>query len=66
MSSFLLLVSDRTSPGQMQSAEEVQEHQSDYDNPDDPDASARTPSLISVIATAAAKHEQQNHNQQDQ
>ena len=62
MSSYLLPVSDRTSRGQTESAEQVQEHQNDQDHPHDPDASARTPSPISVIASTAAEQEQQNDN----
>jgi hypothetical protein len=46
-----------------QSAEQVQNQQDDQDYPDNPNASARPPSPISVIASAAAKQEHQNNNQ---
>lgn len=41
--------------GHMHSAEHVEEHQNDQDQPKDSDASARPPPLISVIATTAAE-----------
>jgi hypothetical protein len=55
----LVEVSEKTSTGQTQSAKQVQGHQDYQDQPDNSDASTRTPSPISVIASAAAEHEQQ-------
>ena len=52
--------------GHMHSAEHVEKHQNDQDQPKDSDASARPPSLISVIATTAAEREQQDDNEHDQ
>jgi hypothetical protein len=50
---------------QLHSAEQVQNQQDDQDQPDNPYASARPPSPISVITSAAAKQKHQDNNQQD-
>src|SRR5260370_20663617 len=48
------------------SAEQVHDQQDDHDQPDNPYPSARPPSPISVIASAAPEQEHQDKNQQDQ
>jgi hypothetical protein len=48
------------------SAEQVQNQQDDHYQPDNAYASARTPSPISVIASATSEQEHQDNNQQDQ
>jgi hypothetical protein len=50
----------------LHSAEQVQNQQDDQNQPDNPYASARPPSPISVVASTAAKQKQQDNNQQDQ
>jgi hypothetical protein len=63
--SCLVAVSERISTGQTQSAEQVQGHQDDQHQADYPDASTRTPSPISVIASAAPEQEQEENDQND-
>src|SRR4029077_6090694 len=48
------------------SAEQVHDQQDDHDQPDNPYSSARTPSPIPVIASAAPEQKHEDDNQQDQ
>jgi hypothetical protein len=52
------------STGQRHPAERINEHHNYQDEPDDTDASAASPSRISVIATASAEQEHCENNQQ--
>jgi len=54
---FIVAVSEKTSTGNTEYAEQVQNHQDDHDQSEDSDASTPTPSTISVIASAATEQE---------
>jgi hypothetical protein len=53
----IVAVSEKTSTGHTEYAEQVQKHQDDHDQSEDSDASTPTPSPISVIASAATEQE---------
>jgi len=53
---------DRAHALQTQSAEQIHNQDNQQQRPDDPDAPARTPSRLPVIAAATAEQQHQNYN----